>query len=154
MSAAGERPAELGERFALRLRLGVDEIPAFAASVRDFNPLHHDAAAARAAGYPGLIACGPHLGGIFMGMTATHFVRTLDDGRRRSGLGLGFDLRFRKPVFPDEDIDLQWRVDALEPKPRLAGWLTRLEGEARSARGLLIGGSGTLLLRIEPRSSA
>lgn len=141
-------PAALGEVFTLRVRLRSDEIAAFAASVHDFNPLHHDVGAARAAGYPGLIACGPHLGGIFMGMTATHFARPRPDGRPRSGLGLGFGLRFRAPVYPDEDIELRWRVTGVEPKPRLDGWVTTLEGDARSARGVLIDGNGALLLRL------
>lgn len=143
-------PARADETFTLRVRLREDEIPAFAASVCDWNPLHHDAAHARAAGYPGLIASGPHLGGIFMGMTATHFAQPLADGRARSGLGLGFELRFRAPVYPDEDIDLRWAVTGLERKDRLRGWITRLEGDARSARGVLISGIGTLLLRLVP----
>ena len=129
------------------MRLRESDISTFAASVHDHNPLHHDVAYARAAGYPGLIACGPHLGGIFMGMTATHFARPMADGRARSGLGLGFELRFRAPVYPDEDIDLRWTVTGVDWKDSLRGWITRLEGDARSARALLISGSGTLLLR-------
>jgi acyl dehydratase len=147
-------PLEPGESFRLRVRLTADEIARFAASVHDFNPLHRDVAAARAAGYPGLIACGPHLGGIFMGMTATHFSQPRPDGRALSPLGLGFELRFRAAVYPDEDIDLHWRATGVERKDRLRGWLTRLEGEARSARALLIEGCGTLLLRPEAPHAA
>lgn len=142
------RPASIGERFALTVRLRDDEIPAFAASVHDFNPLHHDVAYARAAGYPGLIACGPHLGGIFMGMTATHFAQPMGNGAARAGLGIGFELRFRAPVYPDEDIELRWTVTGVERKERLAGWIVRLQGDARSARALLIEGTGTLLIRM------
>ena len=145
MNAA--RPAQVGESFTLRVRIGADEIPAFAAAVHDHNPLHHDVAYARAAGYPGLIACGPHLGGIFMGMTATHFAMPLPDGRARSGLGLGFELRFRAPVYPDEDIELRWSVTGVDWKDSLRGWITCLEGDARSPRALLLSGTGTLLLR-------
>ncbi len=147
-------PAEIGERFALTVQLREHEIPAFAASVHDFNPLHHDLAYARAAGYPGLIACGPHLGGIFMGMTATHFARPMASGATRSGLGLGFELRFRAPVYPDEDIELRWTVTGLDWKERLRGWITRLEGDARSARALLLEGTGTMLIRIEDDHAA
>lgn len=149
----GALPTAVGETFALRVRLRSDEIGRFAASVHDFNPLHHDVAAARAAGYPGLIACGPHLGGIFMGMTATHFARPRPDGRVRSGLGLGFEIAFRAPVYPEEDIDLRWTVTAVERKDKLRGWITRLQGDARSARGVLIDGTGTLLLRLDEERS-
>ena len=55
-------PAHVGETFAQRLRFRRGEIRAFATSVHDLNPLHHDVAAARAAGYPGLIASGTQVG--------------------------------------------------------------------------------------------
>ena len=122
-------PAQVGETFSKRVRLSVEEIRAFADSVDDRNPLHHDVAVARAAGYPGLIASGTQVGSLLMAMTATHFSRPDEAGRARSGLGMGFDIRFRAPVYADEDIDMRWTVIALEQKPRLAGWIAQLEGE-------------------------
>jgi hypothetical protein len=85
-----------------------------------------------------------------MALTATHFAKPTDAGLQRLGLGIGFDLRFRAVVFADEDIDLYWRVTELVRKDRLDGWIAQLEGEARSARGLLLGATGTLLLRLVP----
>jgi len=152
MSRAGGEAARVGERFSLRVTLTEAEIVAFARSVHDHNPLHHDPAYARLKGYRGLIACGPHLSGIFMGMTATHFAQPAADGSARSPLGLGFELRFRAPVYPGEPIDLAWTVTGVEWKERLAGWLTRLEGDARARETILLSGSGTLLLRTEPRT--
>ena len=141
-------PARVGESFTRRVRLGVGEIRAFATSVDDRNPLHHDQAAAHAAGYPGLIASGTQVGSLLMAMTATHFAEPLADGMRRNGLGLGFDIRFRAVVLADEDIDMRWTVLSLERKERLEGWIAQLEGEARSARGVLLSATGTLLLRM------
>jgi acyl dehydratase len=143
-------PGRIGETFTKRVRLDTEAISAFAASVDDWNPLHHDAAVARAAGYPGLIASGTQVGSLLMAMTATHFSQPDEAGRARSGLGVGFDIRFRAPVYAEEDIDMRWTVTALEPKPRLAGWIAQLEGEARSARALLLSATGTLLLRRPP----
>ena len=157
MSAVQEASAALatvGETFSQRARFSDAEIRAFATSVHDHNPLHHDVAAARAAGYRGLIASGTQLGSVFMAMTATHFAKPTADGRPRLGLGLGFDIRFRAPVYADEDIDLRWTVIGIEWKERLAGWITRLEGEARSAAGLLLSGTGTLLVRAPTREVA
>jgi len=111
-------------------------------------------AAARAAGYRGLIASGTQLGSVFMAMTATHFAKPTVDGRPRLGLGMGFDIRFRAPVYPSEDIDLRWTVTGSEWKESLAGWITRLEGDARSGERLLISGTGTLLLRPPTRKGA
>jgi acyl dehydratase len=141
-------PAQTGETFTSRVRLREEEIPVFARSVHDYNPLHHDLAVARAAGYPGLIASGTQIGSMLMALTATHFAKPLEDGTSRNGLGVGFDIRFRAVVLADEDIDLRWTVTGLERKDRLDGWITLLEGDARSARGLLLSATGTLLLRL------
>jgi acyl dehydratase len=146
--------AEVGETFTQRARFSDAEIRAFALSVRDHNPLHHDAAAARAAGYRGLIASGTQLGGVFMAMTATHFAQPAEDGRPRLGLGMGFEIRFRAPVYPDEDIDLRWSVTSIDWKESLAGWITRLEGDAHAADRLLLSGTGTLLVRSPPRGAS
>ncbi len=151
MSATAALPARVGETFTSRVRLRGEEIPVFAASVRDHNPLHHDLAVARAAGYPGLIASGTHIGSMLMALTATHFAQPLDDGTPRNGLGMGFDIRFRAVVLADEEIDLRWTVLGLERKERLDGWITQLEGDARSSRGLLLSATGTLLLRLGRR---
>ncbi len=141
-------PAQVGETFGKRVRLSEAEIRAFAHTVDDHNPLHHDLAVARVAGYPGLIASGTQVGSLLMALTATHFAAPLGDGTPRNGLGMGFDIRFRAVVLAGEDIDLRWTVNGLERKDRLAGWITRLEGDARSARGVLVSAAGTLLLRL------
>jgi len=146
-TATGKAPAQVGETFARRVRLDDAQIVAFALSVDDHNPLHHDVAVARAAGYPGLIASGTQVGSLLMALTATHFAQAMADGTLRNGLGVGFDIRFRAPVFAGEDIELRWTVTELIRKARLDGWIALLEGDARSARGVLLSSTGTLLLR-------
>lgn len=148
--AAEAVPSTIGEVFTKQVRLSTDGIRAFALSVDDRNPLHHDVGTARAAGYPGLIASGTQLGSLLMAMTATHFSRPCEGGRVRSGLGIGFDIRFRAVVLADEDIDMRWTVTHVERKDRLDGWIVRLEGEAGSVRGVLMNGTGTLLIRWAP----
>ena len=146
--AARAVPAAAGDVFTKRLRLSEHEIRAFATSVDDLNPLHHDAAFARAAGYPALIASGTHVGSILMAMTATHYSVPLADGTPRSSLGLGFRITFRAGVVADEDMALRWTVTEVTRKESLRGWITRLDGEAGSARGLLLAASGEILLRL------
>ena len=151
MSVAGalaELPAAVGETFTKRVRFSDEEIRAFARTVDDLNPLHHDLAAARAQGYRGLIASGTQLGSVFMAMTATHFAKPGANGKPRSGVGMGFEIRFRAPVYAGEDIDLRWTVTSVERKDSLDGWITRMEGEARAGEALLLSGTGTLLLRL------
>ena len=67
---------------------------------------------------------------------------------------MGFEIRFRAPVYADEDIDLRWTVTGVDWKESLAGWITRLEGDARSADRLLLSGSGTLLVRAHAASGS
>lgn len=140
-------PTEVGETFTLTVRLTEDEIRAFARQLHDLNPLHHDLVAARAAGYPGLIASGAHTGAIFMGMTATHFSAPAPDGSLRSVLGLGFDIRFRAVVLADEDVVLRWTVTASDWKASLGGYVTQAIGEAHTPRGRVLAGTANLLLR-------
>jgi acyl dehydratase len=146
--------ASAGETFTQRARFSDDAICAFATSVHDYSPLHHDLDAARAAGYHSLIASGTQLGSVFMAMTATHFAKPASDGRPRLGLGLGFELRFRAPVYAGENIDLRWTVTGVAWKESLAGWLARLQGDARTAERILLEGTGTLLLRAPERDAA
>ncbi len=140
-------PTEIGETFSLVVRLSDDDIRAGARALHDLNPLHHDLAAARAAGYPGLIASGAHTGAIFMGMTATHFSSPAPDGSARSVLGLGFDIRFRSVVLADEDITFRWTVQTAIWKASLNGYVMRALGEVHTARGPALGGTADLLLR-------
>jgi acyl dehydratase len=145
----GERPppTEVGETFMLLVRLSDDAIRAGAQQLHDLNPLHHDMAQARAAGYPGLIASGAHTGAIFMGMTATHFSSPAPDGSARSVLGLGFEIRFRDVVLADEDITFRWTVESSAWKPSLNGYVTRSLGEVHTLRGPVLSGVANLLLR-------
>ncbi len=145
----GERPppTEVGETFTLVVRLSDDAIRVGASQLHDLNPLHHDLAAARAAGYPGLIASGAHTGAIFMGMTATHFSAPAPDGGARSILGLGFEIRFRSVVLADEDITFRWTVESSVWKPSLDGYVTRSLGGVHTPRGMVLSGVSNLLLR-------
>ncbi len=145
-------PARVGETFGKQLRLDEAEIRAFARSVHDFNPLHHDAAQARAAGYPGIIASGTQIGSHLMALTASHFAQPLDDGTLRNGLGMGFDIRFRAVVLAGEDIALRWTVTSVQRKDKLRGWIAQVEGDASSSRGTLIVITGTLLLWLGERA--
>jgi acyl dehydratase len=138
---------EIGETFSLEVRLDDESIVAMARQLHDMNPLHHDVAVARAAGYSGLIASGAHTGAIFMGMTATHFSTPAPSGAARSVLGLGFDIRFRAVVLADEDITFRWTVTSMVWKSSLSGCVIEAIGEAHVPRGLVLSGTAHLLLR-------
>jgi acyl dehydratase len=146
-SEASPPLTEIGETFSLQVRLSDEEIVAAARQLHDLNPWHHDLAAARAAGYRGLIASGAHTGAIFMGMTATHFSTPAPNGYARSVLGLGFDIRFRAVVYAEEDITFRWTVVSIVWKSSLNGYVIQAAGEAQVPRCLVLSGTANLLLR-------
>lgn len=123
----------VGEAFGDTVLLSRDEVVDFATRVRDRNPMHHDEAAARASRFGGLIASGPQVASIMMGLFATHFTRR-DDGVARAALGMDFQIRFKAPVRPDEEVAIRWEVVRREWKPRLRAWVAEGEASARSAR--------------------
>ncbi len=138
--------AEVGEHFEDVLVLSPEAVVAYAAMSHDWNPLHHDAAAAARGRFGKLIASGPHLASVFMGMTATHFSR-----KGRGVLGLEFSFQFRKAALVGDVVRLRWTVVRVDPKPRLDGAIVRLEGEVRSGGGdLLVSGGSTLLVTSAP----
>jgi acyl dehydratase len=113
----------IGDRITAEKRLDKATISEFARLCGDNNPLHHDEAYARASRFGGIIACGPHLSSLLMGMVATHFSRDI------ASVGLEFGFRFRKAVPADEHLNLSWEVIAIEQKPSLGGELVSLEGK-------------------------
>ena len=77
-----------------------ESIRAFAASVNDSNPLHHDEAVAARSRFGGLIASGTHSASLLMALTAAHF------SRQAQPLGLEFKLHFHKAVHAGDTLQL------------------------------------------------
>jgi acyl dehydratase len=131
----------VGERIEGQISLTPAEIATFATLCSDLNPLHHDESYARQTRFGGIIACGPHVISLMMGMTATHFSRT------RAMLGLDFNFRFRKAVKAGETIDVVWEVTMAVPKATLGGDLVTLEGKATNQQGqVVVQGTGKVLV--------
>ncbi len=134
--------AEVGERFEDLLALTPESIARYAEASHDWNPLHHDPRRAAESRFGTLIASGPHLASVFMGMTATHFA-----AKGLAPLGLEFSFQFRKAARAGDTVRLQWTVVRIDPKPRLDGVVVHMEGEVRSGGGeLLVSGRSTLLV--------
>lgn len=148
----------VGERWARQVRLSEDEIIAFATQTRDLNPMHVDREFAARSRFGRLIACGGHSTALLMGLVATHLSRR-DDGVPRAALGMQFQIRFRDVVFADEDLTIEWTVVSRHWKERLDAWVVHSDvAISAPARGVLVDGSGTCLVRRDvahdPRSGA
>lgn len=133
-------PVQVGERIAAQVALTREEIATFARLCGDLNPLHHDEGYARQTRFGSIIACGPHITSLMMGLTATHFSRS------GAMLGLEFTFRFRKAVQADELITMEWEVVTVEPKASLQGSIVTLRGKATNQQGQdVLTGTGKIL---------
>jgi 3-hydroxybutyryl-CoA dehydratase len=101
------------DRFSSHITLTPSFVADFARSTGDFNPVHHDLAYAATTRFKKPIASGTQTTALLMGLTATHF------SRASAMLGLEFWFRFRRPIFADETIVLEWLVISVKPAPRL-----------------------------------
>ena len=117
-------PPAVGERFARRASFDAASIRHFATLCGDGNPLHHDAELAAASRYGTLIASGPHVVALMLGLDATYLSQRFD------AVGLGFDFRFVKAVPAGADLTLEWTVTACRPTPGASGYVVSVEGRA------------------------
>ena len=94
----------VGDRFSKTHTFTPAQVRAFSTEAGDSNPLHHDDAAAAASRYGRLIASGTHTTALVLGLTAAHFSRT------HSVVGVSFSVEFRRPVFADATVRIEWEV--------------------------------------------
>jgi acyl dehydratase len=133
--------AQPHERFSAVLALAPEEASAFACAVGDSNPLHHDADFAATTRFGRILASGPQTTAHLMALTASHFAK------RGAMLGLEFWFRFRRPVYADETITLEWLVVAVKQSSRLGGEIIDLRGRIRKQNGeTAVGAKGRVLV--------
>jgi acyl dehydratase len=130
-----------GERFSSQVTLTPREVAACAQAAGDDNPIHHDPEFARSTRFGRVIASGAHTTALLLGLTASHF------SRRGAMLGLEFWVRFRRAVFADETIRLEWLVIRVRPSPKLGGDIVELRGRIKGQDGATaVGAKGVVLV--------
>ncbi len=129
------------ERFSALVSLDPAATSAFAHAVGDTNPVHHDADLAAKSRFGRLLASGPQTTAHLLALTASHF------SKRGAMLGLEFWVRFRKPVYADETITLEWLVVSVKHHARLNGDVIDLRGRIRKENGeTAVGAKGRVLV--------
>jgi 3-hydroxybutyryl-CoA dehydratase len=129
------------ERFSSTIVLTPATVSAFARAAGDDNPLHHDPDHAAGTRYGRLVASGPQTTAHLMALTASHF------SRRGVMVGLEFWFRFRRPVFANETIRLEWLVVSVKHNSRLGGDVIELRGRIRNEMGeTAVGAKGRVLV--------
>jgi len=123
-AARPDAPFRVGEHVARRVGFDAEAIRRFATLSGDMNPLHHDDQAAASGPFGTLIASGPHVAALMMGLDATFL------SERHEALGLGFEFKFVKAVPAGTALTLEWVVSDVTWKASLSGHVVSVEGRA------------------------
>jgi len=130
------------ERFSSEVTLTPAMVSAYARGVGDTNPVHHNPAFAAATRYGRPIASGTQTTALLLGLTASHY-----SADTIAMVGLEFWVRFRRPIFADETIRLEWMVVKVTPNAKLRGDVVELRGRIRNQAGqTAVGAKGRILV--------
>ena len=129
------------ERFSSELTLTPAMVSAYAQAAGDANPIHHDPEFASSTRYGRIIASGTHTTALLLGLTASYF------SKMGAMVGLEFWVRFRRPIYADETIRLEWLVIRVTPNEKLNGDIVELRGRIRAQDGqTAVGAKGRVLV--------
>jgi acyl dehydratase len=130
-----------GERFSSETTLSAEAVAAHALMAGDTNPVHHDREYAKSTRFGRPIASGTHTTALLLGLTAKHF------SEQAAMLGLEFWVRFRRAIFVDETIKIEWLVVRVARNERLGGDVVDLRGRIKGQDGLTaVGAKGRVLV--------
>lgn len=102
----------LGQTASTKIRVTPEMIAAFASVTGDHNPIHTDPVYAQAR-FGGVIAHGVLLVGFFSALLATRLPGP-------GALARDLNVRFRAPVRPGDEVDIEVKIVELVPKIRKA----------------------------------
>jgi len=129
------------ERFSSAVTLTPATVADFADAAGDDNPMHHDPEFAASTRFGRPTASGPHTTALLLALTASHF------SKKGPMLGLEFWVRFRRPIYADETISLEWLVVKVTPNEKLRGEIVELRGRIRGEDGkTAVGAKGRVLV--------
>src|SRR5215471_16806842 len=129
------------DRFSSEVTLSPDRVAEYALAAGDSNPIHFDAEFAAQTRYRRIIASGTQTTALLLGLTAAHF------SKGASMVGLEYWVKFRRPVFADETIRMEWLVIKVTRNARLGGDIVDLRGRVRGEDGQTsIGAKGRVLV--------
>jgi acyl dehydratase len=129
------------ERFSSEVTLTPAIVVEFATAAGDTNPIHHDSEFAATTRFGRPTASGPHTTALLLALTASHY------SKKGAMLGLEFWVRFRRPIYADETIRLEWLVVKVTPSEKLRGDIVELRGRIKSQDGrTAVGAKGRVLV--------
>jgi acyl dehydratase len=129
------------ERFSSDVSLSPPIVALYASAAGDTNPIHHDPEFASKTRYGRPTASGTYTTALLLGLTASHF------SKKGHMVGLEFWVRFRRPIYADEKIRLEWLVVKVTPNEKLGGDIVDLRGRIKGQDGhTALGAKGRVLV--------
>lgn len=103
MQTAARRVISVGAQAAKRFTIKQEDVIAFGNLIEDYNPIHNDLTAAKAAGFSSTICYGMFAGSLFSGLMATELPGP-------HTVYLSQNLRFLAPVFVGDELEIMAKV--------------------------------------------
>jgi 3-hydroxybutyryl-CoA dehydratase len=112
----------VGDRFAKEVAFTAEAIRAFANSIGDNNPLHHDEAVAAASPFGRIIASGTHSFSLMLGAVPDYLKAWSPN------VGLEASVRLLRPLRAGDRARVEWEVTEIIDTPKLKGWIVTMSG--------------------------
>jgi acyl dehydratase len=121
----------IGDRFAKEVVFTAEAIRAFAGSIGDTNPLHHDEAAAAASPFGRIIASGAHSFSLMLAAVPDYLKAWTPN------VGLEASVRLLRPVRAGDRAQAAWEVTEITDAPKLKGWIVTVSGHLTRDDGVV-----------------
>ena len=129
------------DRFSMACQLTPELVSQQAFAVGDSNPVHHNPVYAEGTRFKRVIASGTHTTALILALTTSHF------SNAAAMVGLEFWVGFRRPIYADELIKLEWLVIKVTPNAKLGGDVVELRGRILGQDGKTsLGAKGRVLV--------
>jgi len=134
----------VGDGFGSSLTVTETHLVLAAGMFGDFNPLHVDEAFAEKSRFAGRILHGPFTSALVSSPVGMYFAGT-------AIAYLEHACRFKAPVRPGDTLATRWTVIQKLDKPRHAGGIVVLKGEAKNQHGdVVVEADGKILVATRP----
>jgi 3-hydroxybutyryl-CoA dehydratase len=134
----------VGESFGSSLTVTETHLVLAAGMFGDFNPLHVDEAFAEKSRFAGRILHGPFTSALVSSPVGMYFAGTAIAYMEHA-------CRFKAPVRPGDTLATRWTVTQKLDKPRHAGGIVVLKGEAKNQHGdVVVEADGKILVAARP----
>ncbi|KAG5486182.1 hypothetical protein LSCM1_07301 [Leishmania martiniquensis] len=120
MQTTARRIIRVGAQASKTVKITQKDVVMFGNLIQDYNPIHSDTAAARAAGFPSPVCHGMLAGSLFSGLMATEIPGP-------NTVYLSQSLRFTTPIFVGDELEVIAKVTQFRRSKGLIEMLTIIQ---------------------------